>query len=188
MSSSTREEDLSEDVSSLRRTMRDLVALSALPAIWTGYKSERIAESLADVMLRMLFLELIYVTFSRSGATGVTEVARCRHEHDNPENREKIRQALHPWLNDPFASVSAIHIDPQDLAEEGFQVLTILEGIIGGAAVPHHDVQVAVRAKADRAAVMIPERAGNAKQFFLAVRVGLVGVLPADAKTRKHVG
>ena len=66
MSSSTREEDLSEEVSSLRRTMRDLVALSALPAIWTNYKSERIAESLADVMLRMLFLELIYVTFSRA--------------------------------------------------------------------------------------------------------------------------
>jgi signal transduction histidine kinase/ActR/RegA family two-component response regulator len=130
MSSSTREEDLSEEVSSLRRTMRDLVALSALPAIWTGYKSERIAESLTDVMLRMLFLELIYVTFSRSGATGVTEVARCRHEHDSPENREKVRQALRPWLNDPFVSVSAI---PHPLQEGTLQVVSARFGYVGDA-------------------------------------------------------
>ena len=59
MNTSTREENFSDEISSLRRTMRDLVALSALPAIWTGYNSGRIAESLADVMLRTLSLELI---------------------------------------------------------------------------------------------------------------------------------
>jgi signal transduction histidine kinase len=31
--------------------MRDLVALSALPAIWTGYELNHVATSLADAML-----------------------------------------------------------------------------------------------------------------------------------------
>jgi hypothetical protein len=46
--------------------MRDLVALSALLAIWTGYHSERIAESLADIMMRILSLEFIYVRLPRA--------------------------------------------------------------------------------------------------------------------------
>ena len=45
----------------LRRTMRDLVALSTLPAVWTGLGPEGIARSLADVLLNTLSLDLVYV-------------------------------------------------------------------------------------------------------------------------------
>ena len=41
----------------LRRTMRDLVALSTLPAVWTGLGPEGIARSLADVLLNTLSLD-----------------------------------------------------------------------------------------------------------------------------------
>ena len=44
----------------LRRTMRDLVALSALPALWAGYRPLQIAEGLADVLFSMLRLDLVY--------------------------------------------------------------------------------------------------------------------------------
>jgi hypothetical protein len=119
MSSSTREEKFSDEISSLRRTMRDLVAISTLPAIWTGYNSACIAESLADVMLNTLSLELIYVTFSRSDATGVTEVARCRQVRDSTGNREKVSQALRSLIKDPFASTSVI---PHPLQEGTLRV------------------------------------------------------------------
>ena len=41
--------------------MRDLVALSTLPAVWAGYAPEGIAESLADILLDTLSLDLVYV-------------------------------------------------------------------------------------------------------------------------------
>jgi hypothetical protein len=36
--------------------MRDLVALSALPAVWAGYEPRQVAEGLADVLLSTLGL------------------------------------------------------------------------------------------------------------------------------------
>jgi PAS domain S-box-containing protein len=45
----------------LRRAMRDLVALSTLPAIWAGADTRRIPASLADVLHATLDLEIAYV-------------------------------------------------------------------------------------------------------------------------------
>ena len=49
------------DVHQLRRGLRDLAALSALPVVWTESDPRRIAESLADALLHMLHLELVYI-------------------------------------------------------------------------------------------------------------------------------
>jgi hypothetical protein len=45
----------------LRRCIRDLVALSALPAMWKGYEPGRIAESAASALVSMLGAEFVYV-------------------------------------------------------------------------------------------------------------------------------
>ncbi|HUR89181.1 MAG TPA: ATP-binding protein [Ramlibacter sp.] len=45
----------------LRRAMRDLVALSTLPAIWAGADARRIPASLAEVLCSTLDLEVAYV-------------------------------------------------------------------------------------------------------------------------------
>src|ERR1700712_3700210 len=60
----------------LRRTMRDLVALSTLPAVWIGLGTEGIVRSLADVLHNTLSLDLIYVRLVTPGAKGVVEVVR----------------------------------------------------------------------------------------------------------------
>jgi len=49
-------ENAIEENRRLRRTMRDLVALSTLPAVWTGLDPKGIARSLADVLLHALAL------------------------------------------------------------------------------------------------------------------------------------
>ena len=54
----TRQTNALEENRRLRRTMRDLVALSTLPAVWTGLGPEGIARSLADVLLNTLSLDL----------------------------------------------------------------------------------------------------------------------------------
>jgi signal transduction histidine kinase len=48
----------------LRRCIRDLVALSALPAMWKGYEPGRIAESAASALVSMLGAEFVYVGLS----------------------------------------------------------------------------------------------------------------------------
>jgi hypothetical protein len=46
-------DDLS-DPRELRNYIRDLIALSALPATWKAYEPQRIAESVAAAMIAML--------------------------------------------------------------------------------------------------------------------------------------
>ncbi|HAP10051.1 MAG: hypothetical protein CL533_18770 [Afipia sp.] len=46
----------------LRRCIRDLVALSTLPAIWKDYNSRQIADSAAAALLSMLNADVIYVS------------------------------------------------------------------------------------------------------------------------------
>src|SRR5579872_838091 len=66
----------------LRRTVRDLAALSALPAIWIGLGPEQIARSLADVLLNTLALDLVYLRLEGAGDEGVVEVARRKNRSD----------------------------------------------------------------------------------------------------------
>jgi signal transduction histidine kinase len=49
------------DEAGLRRCVRDLVAISTLPAVWAQSDSPAIASSLAEVLARMLLLDAAYV-------------------------------------------------------------------------------------------------------------------------------
>jgi signal transduction histidine kinase len=52
---------IADDPAELRRTLRDLVALSMLPATWVKHDARQIAESVTEVLVRMIGLELAYV-------------------------------------------------------------------------------------------------------------------------------
>src|SRR3954447_4047367 len=81
----------------LRRTMRDLVALSTLPAVWIGLGPEGIARSLADVLLHTLSLDLIYVRLTGLAGEGMVDVVRCKHVPDAAKV-EAVRTSLAPLL------------------------------------------------------------------------------------------
>ena len=49
------------DPQELQRCIRDLVALSTLPAIWTGYGPQQIADSVATALVSMLNADVVYV-------------------------------------------------------------------------------------------------------------------------------
>src|SRR5436305_13082030 len=86
-----------EEVRRLRRTMRDLVALSTLPAVWTGLGPEGIARSLADVLRDTLSLDLIYVRLAGLSGEREVEVVRSRRQTD-PRHIEAVRAVLAPLL------------------------------------------------------------------------------------------
>jgi two-component system sensor histidine kinase/response regulator len=59
----------------LRRALRDMVALSVLPALWDQFAPRQLAESLVQVLQRTLQLPLLYVRLEISPTGDVEEVA-----------------------------------------------------------------------------------------------------------------
>src|SRR5436190_21209021 len=79
--------------------MRDLVALSALPAVWAGYQPRQVAEGLADALLSTLRLDLVYLRLPGQTEGQTIEVARTAGESTSTDQTRHIRRALAPWLD-----------------------------------------------------------------------------------------
>lgn len=88
-----RSDDFADENRRLRRTMRDLVALSTLPALWTGLGPERIGASLAESLLGMLSLDAAYVRFAGPTERSEVEILRTR-ESANDAATSRWREAL----------------------------------------------------------------------------------------------
>jgi signal transduction histidine kinase len=60
----------------LQAAMRDLVALSAIPATWTGREPPAVAAGLADALVALLQLDFAFVRLSYPDRAGAVDVAR----------------------------------------------------------------------------------------------------------------
>ena len=85
--------DALTDPHELRRCIRDLVALSTLPAIWTGYNPRQIADSSAAALLSMLDADFVYIALPGDGHEPVAEFIHVQKKiaHDA---KVAIRTAL----------------------------------------------------------------------------------------------
>ena len=90
-------EAVGDDPQELRRSLRDLVAVSVLPAVWRDYNTQQIAESLTEVLVRMLGLEFAYMSV-RWGDDPAVRVARTS-DRTAPDPTASIRGALGSWLD-----------------------------------------------------------------------------------------
>src|SRR2546423_7976025 len=68
--------DTDADVLRLRAGLRDLVALSAIPAVWIGSEPPAVASGLADALVGLLQLDFAFVRLSGPGGAGAVEVTR----------------------------------------------------------------------------------------------------------------
>jgi PAS domain S-box-containing protein len=73
-----------EDLGQLRRTLRDVVALTMLPTVWAGYEPSQICADLVDVITRMVGADGVYLT---SPANGCGEILRLGREGDHETER-----------------------------------------------------------------------------------------------------
>jgi signal transduction histidine kinase len=64
------------EVLRLRAVLRDLVALSAIPAAWIGSEPPAVAAGLADALVGLLQLDFAFVRLSDPGGAGAVEVTR----------------------------------------------------------------------------------------------------------------
>ncbi len=62
----------------LERALRDLAAISAMPAIWNGMTPPAVMQSLSEVLSTTLDLDLAYVRIAISGGNGASEAIQGR--------------------------------------------------------------------------------------------------------------
>src|SRR5207237_8778979 len=86
--------------------MRDLVALSALPAVWAGYQPRQVAEGLAEVLLSTLHVDLVYLPLPGQTKGQELEVARTAGRPDTPDQTRDLGRALAPWLEGGSADLA----------------------------------------------------------------------------------
>lgn len=88
------------------KSLRDVVALSTLPAMWTGAEPSRIAESLAASLFTMLDAEFVYVSFLLADSSASVAIAQIGRYEADPNLAEQIGPTVLNW--------SRAH-DPDDL-------------------------------------------------------------------------
>ncbi|MDB5561599.1 MAG: hypothetical protein JWN11_1017 [Hyphomicrobiales bacterium] len=99
--------DRLSDPDELQRSIRDLAALSALPAAWAGLSSEEICESMARTLLAMLDAELVLVTMGGAGITAAhTRLGSARGM------LQPLKQVLRPWLEERSPDRSSLIPNP----------------------------------------------------------------------------
>ena len=87
-----------DETQSLRRCIRDLAAFSALSATWSRADVQGIASSLAEILLRSLPVEFVYVRVPGLAAGPAFEVVRVHRGEETPDMARAVGGALEPWL------------------------------------------------------------------------------------------
>jgi C4-dicarboxylate-specific signal transduction histidine kinase len=77
------------DVLRLQRALRDLVALSSVPAAWVGREPPAIAAGLADVLVNSLYLDFAFVRLCAPDGGAAVEIARGHAWPAFPEWRQQ---------------------------------------------------------------------------------------------------
>ena len=96
------------DPAELRRFIRDLLALSALPAIMKGYDPRQIADTVVEAVESMLDADFMYMSLPGSRDDAVIEIART-HERRVGDSMDAIcatvRELLPEYLSRPTVAI-----------------------------------------------------------------------------------
>ncbi len=84
-------EAIGNDPQELRRSLRELVAASMLPAVWREYDAHQIAQSVTEVLIRMLGLEFALMSVRwrqrRAGMRGARQRPQRSRSHGGGSRR-----------------------------------------------------------------------------------------------------
>jgi len=105
------ERDTTLEVRALRRCVGDVVALSALSAVWAGASRAAIATGLAEVICDTLRADLVCVGL-RATAGAVACQAVCPPESSADPRRDGIAAAIARWCTQADHDVKTIALPP----------------------------------------------------------------------------
>ena len=89
-------EDPAQEIKRLQRCINDLVALLALPAVWSGKTPSQILEILLDTLLRMLSIDLICAHIKDPTDNAPVRILRIAPSCDMSPH--EIHQAVSNWV------------------------------------------------------------------------------------------
>jgi PAS domain S-box-containing protein len=86
------------DLPELRRCIRDLVALSTLPAIWTSYNPRQIADSMAAALLSMLAGDFVHITLPSDNGEPPVETIHVKTSIGSDAEKMILAISRDMWL------------------------------------------------------------------------------------------
>lgn len=92
------------DAVALRSHLRDVVALLALPAVWSGWDAAHIVGALVDVLSSMLRLDLAYIRATDPASDSPLETARVERRPDLGTWSPQIAGLSTQWLTEGESS------------------------------------------------------------------------------------
>jgi transcriptional regulator with GAF, ATPase, and Fis domain len=123
-----------------KQALGEVVALSTLPAVWAGYRLPQIVEDVAEVLLRAIHPEFVYVTLARDGP-GIAAARAKQSALGSNRITAEARQLLASGVNTTTI--------PDPLDEARSLRVTIIGGgrdselaIVAASASPHFPTQL----------------------------------------------
>jgi signal transduction histidine kinase len=157
--------DPEREIQELRRALRDVLALSALPSVWTGYTTGQIANNLADVLMRSAGCDAILLTLRSQVAL---DVLRVRDENDAELPRYLAEVAAAP----PHSERSVCATDGGELCAVSYPLSSDpRDRLIAGARrsdFPNDSERLLLRVATTQALTWIERKNAEAAAVFLA--------------------
>jgi transcriptional regulator with GAF, ATPase, and Fis domain len=94
---------MGDDLTELRRCIRDLAAINALPLLWVGQSARDVVDGFLDALLTALRLDFAYARISDPEGGPVIEAARVNGPSSSPVV-DGIAQAVAPVLGSPMVA------------------------------------------------------------------------------------
>ncbi len=117
-----------DEVHDLRHCVRDLVAISTLPAVWENADPSSIGRSLAEVLLRILAADFVYVRLHGRHGGPPLESLRTRQRAETEARAHEVGKSLEPWLRFEDADASPTIPTPVGQGAVRLSVLPIGHG------------------------------------------------------------
>jgi PAS domain S-box-containing protein len=103
---------IARDTATLRSQLRDLIAILALPELWSGRDAAHIAEALPDVLSSMLRLDLAYIQAADPSESGPSETVRVQGRPDLGSRGREIAGRLAERMTGIDANETLVLTDP----------------------------------------------------------------------------
>src|SRR5229473_7374238 len=100
------------DTATLRSQLRDLIAILALPAVWSGRDAADIREAVLEALSSMLRLDLAYIRVADPTGSGPLETARVQGRPDLGSRGREIAGLLAQGTTEPDANQALVLPDP----------------------------------------------------------------------------
>jgi PAS domain S-box-containing protein len=181
----------------LRRTVRDLVALSILPAVWSGSSRDEIARSLSDALRNALSLDWVYLRLAHHPGRARVEVVSGAH-HGDPVREARVKFAIDRLLDEQRTGEPGVIEDPLGIGSLHATIVRFGVGVDHGvllacsrkAGFPTEQDRLLLSVGANQMAIVIQRRQAEddvqAQQEWLRVTLASIGdaVIATDIEGR----